>query len=229
MRIRPNFAFERELWGRGVTAVAGVDEVGVGAFAGPVVAAAVVLAPGTTIDGLADSKLLSPKRHKDLFAVISRCALAIGIGRTEVEEVDRLNIYWAAMEARRRAVEALPTTPAHILVDGKHRIAGCRVSQTAVVDGDALSASVAAASIVAKVTRDSIMEEYAQLYPGYGFEGTRAMAWWIISVHCPASGRCRFIVGHSRQCGERADHNRSLHCGAISSKRGQTRSGAPFW
>jgi ribonuclease HII len=80
------------------------------------------------------------------------------------------NIYWAAMEARRRAVEALPTTPAHILVDGKRRIAGCRVPQTAVVDGDALSASIAAASIVAKVTRVSIMQEYTQLHPGYGFE-----------------------------------------------------------
>jgi ribonuclease HII len=170
MRIRPNFAFEQELWGRGVTAIAGVDEVGVGAFARPVVAAAVILAPGTAIDGLADSKLLSPKRRENLFAVISGCALEIGIGRTEVEEVDRLNIYWAAMAARRRAVEALPTTPTHILVDGKHRIAGCRISQTAVVDGDALSASVAAASIVAKMTRDSLMKEYAQLYPGYDFE-----------------------------------------------------------
>jgi len=145
MRIRANFAFERELWGRGVAAIAGVDEVGVGAFAGPVVAAAVILAPHTIIDGLADSKLLSPKRREKLFAVISASAVAvaIGIGGTEVEEVDRLNIYWAAMEARRRAVEALPTTPAHILVDGKRRIAGCRVSQTAVVDGDALSASIA--------------------------------------------------------------------------------------
>jgi ribonuclease HII len=170
MRIRPNFDFERELWGRGVTAIAGVDEVGGGAFAGPVVAAAVILAPGTAIEGLADSKLLSPKRRAKLFAVIGACAVAIGIGRTDVEEVDRLNIYWAAMEARRRAVEALPTIPAHILVDGKRLIAGCRVPQTAVVDGDALSASIAAASIVAKVTRDSIMEQYAQVYPGYGFE-----------------------------------------------------------
>ena len=170
MRIRPNFAFERKLWGRGVTAVAGVDEVGVGAFAGPVIAAAVILDAGTTIDGLADSKLVSPKRREKLFAVIHASAVAIGIGRTEVEEVDRLNIYWAAMEARRRAVEALPTKPAHILVDGKRRIVGCNVPQTAVVDGDALSASIAAASIVAKVTRDSILQEYAQIYPGYGFE-----------------------------------------------------------
>jgi ribonuclease HII len=170
MRIRPNFAFERELWGRGVTSIAGVDEVGVGAFAGPVVAAAVILAPDTLIDGLADSKLLSSKHREKLFAVISAGAVAIGIGRTDVEEVDRLNIYWAAMEARRRSVEALPTTPAHILVDGKRRIAGCLVPQTAVVDGDALSASIAAASIVAKVTRDAIMQEYAQFHPGYGFE-----------------------------------------------------------
>ena len=170
MRIRPDFALERELWGRGVTAVAGVDEVGVGAFAGPVIAAAVILAPHTAIYGLADSKLISPKRRDKLFAVISAGAVAIGIGRTDVEEVDRLNIYWAAMEARRRAVEALPITPDHILVDGKRRIAGCRLSQTAVVDGDALSASIAAASIVAKVIRDSIMREYAQIYPGYGFE-----------------------------------------------------------
>jgi ribonuclease HII len=113
MRVRPDFAFERELWGRGVTAVAGVDEVGVGAFAGPVIAAAVILAPHTMIDGLADSKLLSSKRREKLFALISADAVAIGIGRTDVEEVDRLNVYWAAMEARRRAVEALPKAPAY--------------------------------------------------------------------------------------------------------------------
>ena len=87
-----------------------------------------------------------------------------------MQEVDRLNIYWAAMEARRRAVEALPTTPAHILVNGKRRIVGCRVPQTAVVDGEALSASIAAASLVAKITRDSIMQEYARVYPEFGFE-----------------------------------------------------------
>ena len=100
--------------GRGVTVIAGVDEVGVGAFAGPVVAAAVILAAGTVIDGLADSKLLSAKRRANLFTIISGCALAIGIGRTEVEEVDRLNIYWAAMEARRRVVERYPNTGSYL-------------------------------------------------------------------------------------------------------------------
>jgi ribonuclease HII len=93
--------------GQGVTTVAGVDEVGVGALAGPVIAAAVILAPGTIIKGLADSKLLTAKRREVVFAVIAECAVAIGVGRSEVEEVDRLNVYWAAMEARRRAVEAL--------------------------------------------------------------------------------------------------------------------------
>jgi ribonuclease HII len=170
VRIQPDFAFERELWGRGLAAVAGVDEVVVGAFAGPVIAACAILVPGTTIDGLANSKLLSPKRRGQLFGVIRACAAAIGLGRTEAEEVDRLNIYWAAMVARRRAVEELAAEPAHILVDRKRRIGGCRAAQTPVVDGDALSASVAAASIVAKLTRDSLMEEYARLYPGYGFE-----------------------------------------------------------
>ena len=170
MRVRPDFALERELWGRGVTAVAGVDEVGVGALAGPVIAAAVILAPGTIIKGLADSKLLTAKRREALFAVIAECAVAIGVGRSEVEEVDRINVYWAAMEARRRAVEALQITPGHVLVDGKRRIAGCRLSQTPVVGGDALCSSIAAASIVAKVTRDSLLGEYAQRHPGYGFE-----------------------------------------------------------
>jgi ribonuclease HII len=170
MRVRADFALERELWGRGVMAVAGVDEVGVGALAGPVFAAAVILAPGTIIRGLADSKLLTAKRRQALFAVIRECAVAIGVGRSEVEEVERINVYWAAMEARRRAVEALQVTPGHVLVDGRRRIAGCTLSQTPVVGGDALSSSIAAASIVAKVTRDSLMVEYAQLYLGYGFE-----------------------------------------------------------
>jgi len=170
MRVRPDFVLERELWGRGIMAVAGVDEVGVGALAGPIVAAAVILAPDKIIDGVADSKLLSPNRREMLFPVIGETAIAIGIGQAAADEVDRMNVYWAAMEARRRAVEALATVPSHILVDGKRRIAGCRLAQTAVVDGDARSASIAAASIVAKVTRDSLMIEYGRLHPGYGFE-----------------------------------------------------------
>ena len=90
-----------------------------------------ILAPGTIIRGLADSKLLTAKRRQALFKVIRECAVAIGVGRSEVEEVDRINVYWAAMEARRRAVEALQVVPGHVLVDGKRRIAGCRLSPDA--------------------------------------------------------------------------------------------------
>ncbi len=145
LRVRADFALERELWSRGVTAVAGVDEVGVGALAGSVIAAAVILAPGTIINGLADSKLLTAKRREELFVVIAECAVAIGLGRSEVDQVDRINVYWAAMEARRRALEALQVTSGHVLVDGKRRIMGCRLSQTPVVGGDALCGSIAAA------------------------------------------------------------------------------------
>src|SRR5271156_3100060 len=127
MRVRADFALERELWGRGVTTVAGVDEVGVGALAGPVIAAAVILAPDTIIKGLADSKLLTAKRREALFAVIAECAVAIGLGRSEVEEVDRINVYWAAMEVRRRAVDALQVTSGHVLVDGKASYQGLPV------------------------------------------------------------------------------------------------------
>ena len=150
--------------------VAGVDEVGVGALAGPVVAAAVIIAPGLSIKGLADSKLLTAKRRVAFYMVIRECAISIEIGRTEVEEVHRMNVYWAAMEARRRAVEALPVLPRHVLVDGRRRIAGCGVLQTAVIDGDSVCASIAAASIMAKVTRDSLMREYGWAHPEYGFE-----------------------------------------------------------
>jgi ribonuclease HII len=111
MRLRPNCVLEQELWSRGVTALA----VGVGALAGPVMAAAVILAPDAIVDGLEDSKLLTPERRETLFAVISERAVAIGIGQVTAEEVDRLNLYWAAMEARRRVVDALPTRAAHIL------------------------------------------------------------------------------------------------------------------
>jgi ribonuclease HII len=122
--------------------------------------------PGAIIKGLADSKLLTAKRREAVFAAIAECAVAIGLGRSEVEEVDWINVYWAAMEARRRAVEALQVTSGHVLVDGKRRIMGCRLSQTLVVGGDALCGSIAAASIVAKVTR-------------LAFGGVRATSSWI--------------------------------------------------
>ncbi|MBV8096236.1 MAG: ribonuclease HII [Acetobacteraceae bacterium] len=158
------------MWQANTLPIAGVDEVGVGAWAGPVIAAAVVLPRELSLQGLNDSKLLSAKRRAALFDAIRQRALAIGVGRVEVAEIDRLNVYWAAMLARRRAVEALTLTPVHVLVDGKRRIMGLNLPQTPIIEGDRLHPSISAASIIAKVTCDRLMEELGAVHPGYGFE-----------------------------------------------------------
>jgi ribonuclease HII len=170
MRSRPAPLFEQQLGQASTLPVAGVDEVGVGAWAGPVIAAAVVLPHEISPAGLNDSKLLSAKQRAVLFDAIRQCAITIGVGRVEVAEIDQLNVYWAAMLARRRAVEALALTPVHVLVDGKRRITGVTLPQTPIVEGDRLHPAISAASIIAKVTRDRLMEELGALYPGYGFE-----------------------------------------------------------
>jgi ribonuclease HII len=159
---------ERDLWRAGVTKVAGVDEVGVGPLAGPVVAAAVMVPEGMRLRGVDDSKKLTPALREVLAAEMAARALGIGIGVVEVADIDRLNIYRAALEAMRRAVLALPFTPEHVVVDARH-IPNLDVPQTALIHGDARSFSVAAASIVAKVTRDRMMRELDVLYPQYGF------------------------------------------------------------
>jgi len=170
MQSRPEPLFEQDLWQEGISLVAGVDEAGVGAWAGPVIAAAVILPGDASLSGLNDSKLLSAKRRAILFDAIRECAVAIGVGRVEVSEIELLNVYWAAMLARQRAVEALALAPTHVLVDGKRRITGLRLPQTPIVEGDRLHPAISAASIIAKVTRDRILEELGEVYPGYGFE-----------------------------------------------------------
>jgi len=159
---------ERGLWRTGLTKIAGVDEVGVGPLAGPVLAAAVVLPEGLSLRGVDDSKKLTAALRMELAVKIHAHALGVGIGIVEVEDIDRLNIYRAAIEAMRRAVLALPILPEHIVVDARH-IPGLTIPQTPLVDGDARSYSIAAASIVAKVARDRMMCELDQLYPEYGF------------------------------------------------------------
>jgi len=159
---------ERSLWRAGVTKIAGVDEVGVGPLAGPVLAAAVVLPEDVRLRGVDDSKKLSAALREELAEKIHAAALGVGIGIVEPEEIDRLNIYRAALEAMRRAVVALPVMPEHVVVDARH-IPQLTVPQTALINGDARSYSVAAASIVAKVARDRIMCELDRLYPQYGF------------------------------------------------------------
>jgi len=161
---------ERELWGTGLVHVAGVDEVGVGPLAGPVVAAAVVLPPDIKLNGVRDSKILTSAQRQALDARIRERALAIGLGVVEVEEIDRLNIYQASLRAMASAVAALPLAPDHLLIDGRgRRLPDCAIAQTTIVDGDRLVYSIAAASIVAKVHRDRLMHELDERYPGYGF------------------------------------------------------------
>ncbi len=164
----PLFKFDRpfiERFGN----VAGVDEVGRGPLAGPVVSAAVILPSDCKIPGLNDSKALTAEQRERVYRLIQRFACAIGVGIVEHDEIDRINIYWASFASMRLALESLVIRPLHVLVDG-FQIPNGPSSQTGIVAGDGKSASIAAASIVAKVTRDSIMERWDSHYPGYGFK-----------------------------------------------------------
>lgn len=157
----------RARWGE---SLAGVDEAGRGPLAGPVVAACVALPAGVAIRGVRDSKELTAKEREAAFERIRAVALAAGVGVASVAEVDAFNIRMATLLAMRRAVEALGMIPRGLLIDGKDAILVPDVVCEAVVDGDAKSLSVAAASIVAKVTRDRMMDECAAAYPAYRFE-----------------------------------------------------------
>lgn len=148
--------------------VAGVDEVGRGPLAGPVVTAAVILDPRNPIPGLADSKKLTEKRREFLVPLIQKHALAWAMGRAEPEEIDELNILQASLLAMKRAVEALSISPEHVLVDGIHAPKlSCPV--TTIIKGDQSEPAIAAASILAKVARDQEMVALDNVYPGYGF------------------------------------------------------------
>ena len=167
----PNLDYEtaaRARLGQG-TIIAGVDEVGRGPWAGPVTACAVILDPMNIPDGLNDSKKLSAKRREALAAEILSSA-QVSIAHASVAEIDRLNILKASMLAMRRAVEGLPQAPQFALIDGNRIPADLPCLAEAVIKGDSKSASIAAASIVAKVTRDEIMVALAQQFPGYGWE-----------------------------------------------------------
>jgi len=152
----------------GVDWIAGVDEVGRGPLAGPVVAAAVILQPSRTISGLADSKKLSPARRVQLDEIIRHESFCWAIGRAEVAEIDSLNILHATMLAMRRAVLALETIPTSVLIDG-NRCPELPMPSLAIVKGDSSVPAISAASIIAKVARDQEMVAFDRIYPGYGF------------------------------------------------------------
>lgn len=166
---------ERSLWSRGFKTVAGVDEAGRGPLAGPVVAAAVILPREVFLAGLNDSKQLTPRQREMLFDLISRVAIGIGVSVGPVELIDRINIYGATMEAMAGAVNNLPQLPAAVLVDG-YPVRGLKLYQQAVTGGDARSLSIAAASVVAKVTRDRLMDKLHRQYPQYGFNRNKGYA-----------------------------------------------------
>ncbi|MBR3849224.1 MAG: ribonuclease HII [Oscillospiraceae bacterium] len=169
MNEKDLWKIERSLFDTGVRTICGVDEAGRGPLAGPVCAAAVILPSGLVIDGLDDSKKLTEAKREALFPVICEQALAYGIGFADEKEIDEINILQATFAAMRRAIAQLSGKPELALVDG-NRAADFGLPVQTVVKGDSLSANIAAASVLAKVTRDRYMKELAVQYPEYGFE-----------------------------------------------------------
>ena len=167
LRLKSMLSYEKELYKQGLTMIAGVDEVGRGPLAGPVVAAAVILPKNCKITGLNDSKKIPKKKHLEIFQAVQDQALSIGIGIMDNQVIDQVNIYEATKLAMKEAISQLSLQPEHLLIDAMKL--ELPISQTSIIKGDANSLSIAAASIVAKVTRDELMKEYDQQYPGYDF------------------------------------------------------------
>jgi ribonuclease HII len=167
--------FERVLWKSGIQRIAGVDEAGIGPLAGPVVAAAVVFPPDTIVDGVDDSKRLDAAERERLARAIRDTGAAVGVGRADVAEIDRINIYQAALRAMRRAIAALPEPPQHVLVDAR-TLPEIEVPQNAFNKGDGINYSIAAASIIAKTERDRLMAALHREHPAYGFHRHKGYA-----------------------------------------------------
>ena len=166
-RLEGMLAYEKECYARGIELIAGVDEVGRGPLAGPVVAAAVILPKACKIPGLNDSKKIPKYKHKEIYEAVLQNAIAIGIGIKDNHVIDQVTIYEATKLAMMEAIGRLDPQPQHLLIDAMKL--DLPISQTSIIKGDANSLSIAAASIVAKVTRDQMMEEFDREYPGYDF------------------------------------------------------------
>ncbi|MEO3171474.1 ribonuclease HII [Streptococcus parasanguinis] len=167
LRLENMLAYEKELYAQGIDLIAGVDEVGRGPLAGPVVAAAVILPKACKIPELNDSKKIPKSKHKEIYEAVLQNAIAIGIGIKDNQVIDQVNIYEATKLAMMEAIGQLEPQPQHLLIDAMKL--DLPISQTSIIKGDANSLSIAAASIVAKVTRDQMMEEFDKEYPGYDF------------------------------------------------------------
>jgi ribonuclease HII len=167
--------FERLARREGFCLIAGVDEAGRGPLAGPVVAAAVILPPEPDLPGVNDSKQLTERRREDFFHLIMERAVAVGVGISSHDVIDRINILQASLLAMKKAISKLSIRPDYVLVDGTFKVP-VRLPQRTIVKGDSLSLSVASASIIAKVTRDRMMCSLEAKYPGYGFAGHKGYA-----------------------------------------------------
>lgn len=199
-------AIEKNLWEQGIELIAGVDEAGRGPLAGPVVAAAVIFPEGYLIDGVNDSKKLTPKKREILFEKITREALAIGVGIIDEKYIDEHNILRAALVSMKNAVDKLIEKPSYVLVDG-NGLPEWEYHAEAIVKGDSLSFTIAAASIIAKVTRDKIMAEYDKQFPSYAFAKHKGYAtrYHIDAIKkaglCPIHRKtfCRKILGQQTE------------------------------
>ncbi len=172
IRLTEMLSFEKSLWEAGKEYIAGVDEVGRGPLAGPVVTAAVILPKDFSLLGVDDSKKLSERQRDMLFDQIKEAAICWAVGRREPERIDEINILEATKEAMLDAIKALKTKPDHVLIDAV-KLPSLYIPQTSIIKGDARSVSIAAASIIAKVTRDREMVEMSKVYPGYAFESNK--------------------------------------------------------
>jgi ribonuclease HII len=169
--LKCTLKYEKQAWQAGAKLVAGVDEVGRGCLFGPVVASAVILNPEFRIRGLRDSKLLDQQTREKLAPRIRENCLAWAVAAVDVAIIDQINIYWASKRVMEEAIGKLATKPDHVLVDAMSL--DCDCAQTPIIHGDALSASIAAASILAKVERDAMMREFDAVYPGYGLASNK--------------------------------------------------------
>ncbi len=196
-RLHNLLRFEIELWADGFNLIAGVDEAGMAPLAGPVIAAACILPRDYKLRGLNDSKqILDEALRYELAKQIKDDAISWSVGRAEVEEIDKLNIYHAGLLAMRRAVEGLESQPDFVLVDAR-RIPYCSAPQRGIIKGDTLSASIAAASIIAKTTRDALMAEFDSVHPGYNFASHKGY---------PTPEHCRLL----KELGAAPIHRRSF-------------------
>lgn len=197
-RLHTILRFEIELWAQGYSFVAGVDEAGMAPLAGPVVAGAVILPQNYKLRGLNDSKkILDPEMREELALQIKQDAVCWSYGFAEVEEIDKINIYHAGLLAMQRAVNGLSCLPDFVLVDAR-KIPQCPAPQRGIIRGDALSASIAAASIIAKTTRDAHMLEMDRQYEGYGFASHKG---YPTPEHCRALKELGALPIHRRSFG----------------------------